>query len=412
MGMETRREWLATMGTGLMAPMVSPVRAPRSSDEGPRAGQGGGRTAGAPERLSLDDFQPTSALHVPEHRVERPRFPVIDFHTHLTWSGKSADGRADAEAITAIAPASDVLAVMDRKSVARMVNLTGGRGAGLADTIARFDASHAGRFVSFTEPWWARANEPDYPSFQAAEIERAHRAGARGLKVLKTLGLYLRDRAGALVAVDDARFDPMWETCAALNLPVAIHVADPEAFFTPIDRFNERYEELSHHPDWSFHGRDFPSFSALIEARDRLFARHPRTRWVALHVGHHAEDLADVARMLDRFPQVSVDIGARIGELGRQPRASRRFFDRYQNRILFGTDAVPNGHETPQQVFGDPLYEIYYRFLETEDEYFDYAPAPVPPQGRWRIYGIGLPEAILKQVYHDNAARLLGLDPL
>ena len=138
--METRREWLATMGTGLMAAMVSPVPAPRSSDEGPRAGQGGGRTAGAPERLSLDDFQPKSALHVPEHRVERPRFPVIDFHTHLTWSGKSADGRADAEAITPIAPASDVLAVMDRKSVTRMVNLTGGRGAGLTDTIARFDA--------------------------------------------------------------------------------------------------------------------------------------------------------------------------------------------------------------------------------------------------------------------------------
>ena len=410
--METRREWLATMRTGLMTAVVSPLADPRSSDEGPQAGQGGGRTPGSPERLSLDDFQPKSALHVPEHRVERPRFPVIDFHTHLTWSGKTADGRADAEAITAIAPASDVLAVMDRKSVRRMVNLTGGRGAGLTETIARFDASHAGRFVSFTEPWWSRASDPGYPSFQAAEIERAHRAGARGLKVLKTLGLYLRDRTGALVAVDDARFDPMWETCAALKLPVAIHVADPEAFFTPIDRFNERYEELSHHPDWSFHGRDFPSFTALIEARDRLFARHPRTRWVALHVGHHAEDLADVARMLDRFPQVSVDIGARIGELGRQPRASRRFFDRYQDRILFGTDAVPNGHETPQQIFGDPLYEIYYRFLETEDEYFDYAPAPVPPQGRWRIYGIGLPEAILKQVYHDNAARLLGLDPL
>jgi predicted TIM-barrel fold metal-dependent hydrolase len=410
--METRREWLATMRTGVMAAMVSPGRASRSSDDGAPADQRGARTAHAPERLSLDEFQPKSALHVPEHRVERPRFPVIDCHTHLTWSGRASGGRIDAEAVTTIAPASELLAVMDRKSVTRMINLTGGRGVGLTETIARFDASHAGRFLTFTEPWWSRASDPGYASFQAAEIERAHRAGARGLKVLKTLGLYLRDRTGALVTVDDPRFDPMWETCAALKLPVAIHVADPEAFFTPIDRFNERYEELSHHPDWSFHGRDFPTFQALIEARDRLYARHPRTRWVALHVGHHAEDLADVARMLDRFPQVSVDIGARIGELGRQPRASRRFFDRYQDRILFGTDAVPNGHETPQQVFGDLLYEIYYRFLETEDEYFDYAPAPIPPQGRWRIYGIGLPEAILKQVYHDNAARLLGLDPL
>jgi predicted TIM-barrel fold metal-dependent hydrolase len=193
-------------------------------------------------------------------------------------------------------------------------------------------------------------------------------------------------------------------------MPVSIHVADPEAFFLPIDRFNERYEELQHHPDWSFHGRDFPTFRQLMEARDRLFARHPRTTWVALHVGHHAEDLHDVANLLDRFPNAYVELGARIAELGRQPRTSRRFFERYQDRILFGTDAVPNGKETPQQIFEDDLYEIYYRFLETEDEYFDYAPAPVPPQGRWRIYGLGLPDAILKKVYHDNAARILRLD--
>jgi predicted TIM-barrel fold metal-dependent hydrolase len=130
---------------------------------------------------------------------------------------------------------------------------------------------------------------------------------------------------------------------------------------------------------------------------------------VVLHVGNNAENLAYVGECMDRFPNMNVEIGARIGELGRQPRTSRRFFDRYQDRILFGTDAVPHGDETPQQVFGDLLYEIYYRFLETEDEYFDYAPAAVPPQGRWRIYGLGLPETILKKVYHDNAARILGL---
>jgi predicted TIM-barrel fold metal-dependent hydrolase len=140
-----------------------------------------------------------------------------------------------------------------------------------------------------------------------------------------------------------------------------------------------------------------------------MFSRHPSTQFVVLHVGNAAENLGFVAENLDRFPNIAVEIGARIGELGRQPRASRKFFEKYQDRILFGTDAVPKGYETPQQVFGDELYEIYYRFLETEDEYFDYAPAPVPPQGRWRIYGIGLPESILKKVYHDNAARILGL---
>src|SRR4029077_1196993 len=163
------------------------------------------------------------------------------------------------------------------------------------------------------------------------------------------------------------------------------------------------------HPDWSFHGRDFPSFAQLLAARDRLYARHPRTQFLSLHVGHNAENLAAVAASLDRFPNSSVELGARIGELGRQPRTARRFFDRYQDRILFGTDAVPmpEGAKFPQQVFNDELYQIYFRFLETEDEYFDYAPAAIPPQGRWRIYGLGLPDGILKKVYFENAARLL-----
>jgi predicted TIM-barrel fold metal-dependent hydrolase len=149
-----------------------------------------------------------------------------------------------------------------------------------------------------------------------------------------------------------------------------------------------------------------------MEARDRLYARHPKTQFLSLHVGHNAENLAFVGESLDRFPNMTVELGARIGELGRQPRTSAKFFDRYQDRILFGTDAVPppRGNATPQQVFKDELFEIYYRFLETEDEYFDYAPAEIPPQGRWRIYGIGLSDQILKKVYHDNAARLLGLD--
>lgn len=377
-----RREWLAVTSGGLMLPAVGSTPDATLGDQDARQGSA---------TLSLEAFQPYSTLQVPATRVERPRFPVIDIHTHLSWSGRAGEGAEDAEAVTVLAPASEVLSVMDRKGVRLMVNLTGGRGSGLERTVREFQQAHPGRFLTFTEPWWSRAREAGYPQFQATEIEKAARAGARGLKVLKTLGLYLRDggTTGPLVAIDDRRFDPMWEACAALNLPVGIHIADPVAFFRPTDRFNERYEELHHHPDWSFHGRDFPSFDDLIEARNRLFARHPRTTWIALHVGHHAEDLDEVARSLDRFPNMHVELGARIGELGRQPRTARRFFDRYQDRIMFGTDAVPHGTQTPQQLFGDELYEIYYRFLETEDEYFDYAPAPVPPQGRWRIYGLG-----------------------
>jgi predicted TIM-barrel fold metal-dependent hydrolase len=216
--------------------------------------------------------------------------------------------------------------------------------------------------------------------------------------------------SGALIKIDDPRFDSMWAACGALGIPVAIHVSDPEAFFLPTDRFNERFEELNNHPDWSFYGRDFPSNQELLEARNRVLARHPKTQFILLHVGNDAENLAYVSGCMDRFANVTVELGARIGELGRQPRAARKFFDKYQDRILFGTDAVPNGTDTPQQIFGDELYEIYYRFLETEDEYFDYAPAPIPPQGRWRIYGLGLPDGILKKVYYQNAARLLKLE--
>ena len=254
--------------------------------------------------------------------------------------------------------------------------------------------------------------EPDYSAIQARAIEQAHAAGAKGLKILKTLGLYLREKitSGKLVRIDDPRFDPMWDACGQFNMPVAIHVSDPLAFFTPTDRYNERYEELSNHPDWSFYGGDFPSNAELLEARNRVMARHPRTQFLVLHCGNFAEDLENVSQNLDRFPNMTVDIAARIGELGRQPRAARRFFERYQDRILFGTDAVPNGNDVPQQVFVDELYQTYYRFLETDDEYFDYAPARIPPQGRWRIYGIDLPDEILRKVYRENAARLLGLE--
>ena len=396
-----RRAWLTRAATTLLGSGVA-VRAAEAAPEPATAS------------LPLKDFQPRSMLHVPETHVPRAKFPVIDIHTHLCWAAKQERGVPLSEERTHLAPTSELLEVMEHSNIQLLVNVTGGMGAGLRDSVQRYDRAHAGRFLTFTEPWWSRAADPGYAQFQADELVRAKRDGARGLKLLKTLGLYLRERvtSGRLISIDDRRFDPMWEACAALQLPVAIHVSDPEAFFLPVDRFNERYEELNNHPDWSFHGGDFPSNAELLEARNRVFARHPGTQFVALHVGHDAENLASVSESMDKFPNMHVELGARIGELGRQPRTARRFFERYQDRILFGTDATPRGEEYPQQLFGNALYEIYYRFLETEDEYFDYAPAAVPPQGRWRIYGLGLPEGILRKVYHDNAARLLGLPTL
>ena len=360
----------------------------------------------AQKAITLPEYQPKSMLHVLETRVERARFPVIDIHTHLSWTG----GLRNPEKVTHNATPAEVLPVMDRKNIRIMVNLTGGPGKALDANIAYWQKPHPDRFVNFTEPWWARAAEPGYAKMQADEIARAHEAGARGIKVLKTLGLFLRERIteGPLVKIDDPRFDPMWEAAGALKMPIAIHSSDPEAFFLPTDRFNERYEELNAHPDWSFYGRDFPQDRELQEARLRVIKRHPKTQFICLHVAS-SENLALTSEWLDRHPNMTVEIGARIGELGRQPRAARKFFDKHQDRVLFGTDAVPKGVETPQQIFNDQLYEIYYRFLETEDEYFDYAPWPIPPQGRWRISGVGLSERVLRKVYAANAARLLGL---
>jgi predicted TIM-barrel fold metal-dependent hydrolase len=394
-----RRQWL--YGAGLIAgtgPLgfAIPVAPAKESPTGPKP-------------LDLTRYEPKSMLQVHEGHVEKSKFPLIDFHTHISLSVKSEHGVELAPERQYLGTPEELLAVMERKNIRAMVNLTGGYDQGLAEAVLKYDRTHPGRFYTFAEPSYSRFKDSDYPKLQAQAIDQAHRDGARGLKILKTLGLYLREgiTSGTLVKIDDARFDPMWDACGQLNFPVAIHVSDPIAFFTPTDRFNERYEELNNHPDWSFYGGDSPSNEELLAARNRVMERHPKTTFVVLHAGNFAENLQNVSENLDRFPNMFVDIAARIGELGRQPITSRKFFDKHQDRILFATDATPHGDEFPQQVFNDKLYEIYFRFLETEDEYFDYAPAKVPPQGRWRIYGINLPDAILRKVYYENSARLL-----
>lgn len=290
----TRRGWLSAAGTGLAGTVVGgSVRGHASGSE---------RQPPAADQtlpLRLAEFEPRSMLHVDETPVLRSRFPVIDFHTHVSRRQRSGELRL---------PPLELVRTMDTVNVHTMVNLTGGWGEELAGTIAAFDRAFPRRFVTMTEPAWARAGETGYPAWQADEIAKARAAGAVGVKVLKTLGLYLRDGGptGTLVRVDDKRFDPMWDACGRLGLPVAIHVGDPEAFFLPIDRFNERYEELGAHPTWSFYGRDFPAFREILDARDRVFARHPRTTFVGLHVGHWAENLRAVGEMLDRLDRKSV----------------------------------------------------------------------------------------------------------
>ena len=376
------------------------------------AESGTSATQTPPVKLTLEEFQPKSMLVVAEHPVQRARYPVIDVHTHVSSVfGRQMSHDPKDSMAAAFKQLDEIVGWMDQLNIQTLNNLTGGYGEALKRNVSDLQEGYKGRFLNCVVPAFEKFQESNYPAWQAEELQRAKAAGASGLKILKTLGLYLREngKEGPLVKIDDPRFDPMWEAAGKLNLPVFIHTSDPDAFFTPTDRFNERWEELGNHPDWSFYGKDFPPKSDLLARRNRVIERHPKTTFVGLHVANHPENLDEVSSWLDKFPNLHVEIGARIGELGRQPRRARKFFVDYQDRIMFGTDATPNGKEVPQQDLKPVMFQAYFRFLETLDEYFDYAPSPTPPQGRWKIYGIGLTDQILKKVYHNNAARLLGL---
>jgi predicted TIM-barrel fold metal-dependent hydrolase len=352
--------------------------------------------------LTLADYRPRSSLRVVAHEVRRPRFPVVDAHNHL---GPAFGGD------WATRPPDELMATLDEAGIEMVVDLDGGQGEALSAEIERWQAAYPDRVAVFAGlDYGSWATDPVFGETEARRLRDSAERGARGLKVWKLLGLRARDPDGRLVGVDDARLDPVWSTAAELGLPVLIHVADPIAFFDPLDATNERWEELRAHPDWHFwppqpagapDAPGFPRFDDLLAAFGRLVARQPATTFVGAHVGCAAEDLALVGSMLDAYPNLAVDIAARLGELGRQPYTSRAFFLRHADRILFGADMAP-----------DPdLYAIHYRFLETFDESFDYGPEPVPGQGRWQIHGIGLPDDVLGKVYGDNARRILRLAP-
>ncbi len=355
--------------------------------------------------MRLSDYRPLSKLRLPEHLIEKPRFGVVDAHNHL---GPTFSQGWHAR------PVSELLAALDEAGVEAIVDLDGGQGEAFSQHFAKYAGAHPTRFAHVAqmayEEWAERA---DFGEMEATRFEDAVGRGAVGIKAWKPLGLRARDPDGAVVPVDDPRLDPVWAVGARTGAVIIVHVADPIAFFDRLDEHNERWEELQAHPDWHFwppraatggageagevSGAGFASFDEIIAAFERVVARHPDTTFIGAHVGCASEDLALVSGMLDRNPNLYVDISARISELGRQPYTAREFFLKYADRILFGTD------------FGyDPaMYRIFYRFLETFDESFDYDLDDYPSQGRWQIHGIGLPDEVLKKVYADNARRIL-----
>ncbi len=330
--------------------------------------------------LKLKDWQPRSMMVTKETYVEKPAFPVIDVHNHL---GRVQD-------------VDKCLEEMEAAGVESVVNLDGGWGEHLKKELSRFDEAHPGKFLMYVLIDFEGIDEAGWSDRVAAQLEKDFEAGAKGLKFHKTLGLGVRYKDGTLMRADDTKLDKVWEVCAKYDRPVEIHTADPAAFFTPLDRFNERWHELDSHPNWLFHGKDYPSREELLLQRNNVIAKHPNTIFIGAHMANNPEDLGTVAEWLDTYPNLYVDIDARISELGRQPYTARKFFIKYQDRLMFGTDTPPNRE----------AYRIYYRFLETDDEYFDPSGGH-HPQGFWRIYGIYLPKDVLKKIYRDNAKKIL-----
>jgi predicted TIM-barrel fold metal-dependent hydrolase len=330
---------------------------------------------------------------------------VIDFHTHI------AAGGSERAAALAMASGVDV-----------MVNLVGRPAGPILDAYLQEAASATARNPGFTMLVfsgldWALADDPAFGEVAASNLEQAVAKGAAGLKVFKSLGLGVRTANGKLLTVDDPRLDPVWEMAGKLRIPVAIHTGDPLAFFRPVTPQNERYEELEAHPSWSFCGDEFPSLAELLRARDRMVKKHPKTTFVAVHLGGFPENIPSVAASMRVLPNLYIDVAARIPEIGRGDTARLHdFFEEFQDRILFGTDLeVDRRHlvlgsggpkDNPNNADVRRYYDVHWRFFETRDRGFEHM---TPVQGRWTVSGIGLSRKVLDKIYHDNARRLLRL---
>ncbi|TWT52794.1 Amidohydrolase [Rubripirellula amarantea] len=347
--------------------------------------------------MLLKDFRPESKLRVAETIMTTAKFPVVDVHTHFHYKFHDS-----AEAI------DDFVAMMDRNNIAMCISLDGQLGGQWERHRQFLWGKHRDRFAIFLNVNWMGDGEADDPATwachrpgfaerTATEIKEAVAQGASGLKIFKRFGLRYRNPDGSLIEINDRRWDPIWKACGEAGIPVIIHTADPVAFFEPMDEKNERYEELSRHPNWSFYGDEFPSRESLLAARNDVIGRHPETNFIGAHIANSSEDLEQASEWLERYPNLYIEPASRISELGRQPFTARKFLIRYADRLVFGTDGP----------WSEQRLRIYWRFFETNDEYFDYSEKLPPPQGLWKIYGVDLPDDVLRKLYHENAAKLI-----
>lgn len=334
----------------------------------------------AAQTMSIEDYEPRSTLVVPRTNVTRARYPFIDVHNHQRRLSSPAD-------------TARLVAEMDRINMRAMVNLSGGFGDRLKRSVAALGNYNEKRLIVFANIDFSGIDDADFPARAAAQLEEDYRNGARGLKIFKNLGLTLKDGSGRRVPVDDPRLDQVFETCARLKLPVLIHTAEPRPLFDPMDKHNERWIELKHYPHRARPPEKYPSWESILAEQHRLFAKHPDAIFIDAHFGWLGGDLGRLGKLLDRLPNVYTEFGAVIEELGRQPRFARQFFIKYQDRILFGKDT-----------WRPAEYIVYFRVLQTADEYF---PHDRKRHGLWNLYGMDLPDDVLKKVYYKNALRIL-----
>lgn len=329
--------------------------------------------------MSFEHYEPKSTLVVPEHIVTSARYPFVDVHAHQNVP-RMSDEQLDS-----------LIAAMDAMNMAVMVNLSGGSGERLMETVERMKNRYPGRFAVFANIDFRGIDDPDFGRKAAAQLERDVANGAQGLKIFKNLGMYVTDSAGNRIATDDPRLDPIWEKCAELGIPVLIHTGDPAPFWEPHDRFNERWLELKQRPRRKRPPE--PSWEQIMGEHWNLIRRHPRTTFISAHLSWLGNDLARLGHLLDEMPNMYVEMGAVLAELGRQPRFAREWLIKYQDRVLFGKDAWE-----PSE------YHVYFRTLETADEYFDYYRKR---HAFWKLYGLALPDEVLREIYYENALNII-----
>jgi len=349
--------------------------------------------------MSFEEYDPRSTLVVPAHPVTAAKYPFIDVHNHQ--NNMSPENL------------QKLVADMDRLNMAVMINLSGrgfkrtqnpggtttfglNDGEYLKKSVENANAAAPGRFIVFTNVDFNGIGDPGWTEKAVQELEQDVKNGAGGLKIYKSLGMDVKDTSGKRVPVDDPRLDPIWAKCGRLKIPVLIHTGDPAAFWLPQDKLNERWLELKQFPDRNRHGKE-PSWEQVMNEQFNIFRKHPKTNFISAHMAWLANDLARLGKLLDEIPNMYTEIGAIIYDPGRQPRFAREWFTKYQDRVLFGKD-----------IWAPEEYYCYFRVLETADEYFDYYRKR---HAFWKLYGLDLPDEVLKKLYYKNARRILpGID--